>query len=238
MQFTRSIGSGPGFGVIHGAELDAVHSSDRFRAWLEFHRAIDTQPTVLQSRYIMQQNATGFAIAVHHATKRHRFCNRGTSSDTHRAGLQLRSAAGRYSMQFTRWIRCRPWFRCDHRFRAWLEFHRAIDTQPTVLQSRYIMQQNATGFAIAVHHATKRHRFCNRGTSSDTHRAGLQLRSAAGRARCRSLDGSDPGRGFGVNHGAELDAGHSMDRIRAGIHRATHTGPGCSCDPLRTVVSV
>ena len=24
-----------------------------------------------------------------------------------------------------------------------------------------------------------------------------------------------------------------MDRIRAGIHRATHTGPGCSCDPLR-----
>ena len=47
--------------------------------------------------------------------------------------------------------------------------------------------------------------------------------------------GSGPG--FGVIHGAELDAVHSSDRIRAGIHRATHTGAGCSCDPLRAVVS-
>jgi hypothetical protein len=64
--------------------------------------------------------------------------------------------------------------------RAWLEFHRAIDTQPTVLQSRYIMQQNATGFAIPVHRATHTGPGCS----------------------------CDPLR-------AELDAGHSMDPLRA-----------------------
>ena len=67
----------------------------QLRNGLEFHRVLDKQPTVLQSRYIMQQNATGFAIAVHRATKRTEHANR--------ARLQLRNGS-----QFDRVISCGP----------------------------------------------------------------------------------------------------------------------------------
>jgi hypothetical protein len=74
-------------GII--ADPGQQQQSPRDGTWLEFHRAIDTQPTVLQF----------LAIAVHRATKRKRFFNRGTSRnktqtvlnrgarDTRRAGL-------------------------------------------------------------------------------------------------------------------------------------------------------
>jgi len=228
--------------VIHGAELDAVHSIDRIRAGI--HRATHTGPGcsfdplragTRCSSLDGSAAGRGFGVIIdswpgwsfiERSTHNRRFCNRGTSCNKTPPVLQSRYIErhtpgrvavaircgpwfrcdpwGRDSMQFTRWIRCGPWFRCDPWGRARC---RSLDgSDPgrgcNCAPCFYLLTQEFNPSQTLRVSDSKR-------------RAGLQLRSAAGRARCRSLDGSAAGRGFGVIHGAELDAGHSMDPLRA-----------------------
>ena len=121
---------------------------------------------------------------------------------------------------------------------TWLEFHRAIDTQPTVLQF----------LAIAVHRATKRKRFFNRGTSRnktqtvlnrgarDTRRAGLLgtgWSSIEGSSPSRASSSNPHGRGLGWSSiegstpgrfAGDLVGVRSSDQSRAGPAAAIPTG--------------
>jgi hypothetical protein len=88
------------------------------------------------------------------------------SDSTHRAGLQLRSAAGQVSRTNT------------HTGPGWFCKNSTYHSKtPLVLQSQNIEQNTPgrVGFAKTVHSIQKRHWFCNRRTSSNAHRAGLQL---------------------------------------------------------------
>jgi hypothetical protein len=119
-------------GII--ADPGQQQQSPRDGTWLEFHRAIDTQPTVLQF----------LAIAVHRATKRKRFFNRGTSRnktqtvlnrgarDTRRAGL-----LGTW-LEFDRVIIAEPGQQQQSpRDGNWLEFDRGIDVEPVCTVFRF-----------------------------------------------------------------------------------------------------
>jgi hypothetical protein len=147
MQFTRWIGSGPGFieqhtpgrvavvircgpgfGVIHEAWLDAVHSMDPLRAGFR------CDPWGLASMQFTRWIRCGPGFIEQHTP-------------------------GRVAVV----IRCGPWFRCD----PWdLARCSSLDDSAThnrrfcnLLQSHYIIQQNENVFSIAVHPATKRKRF-------------------------------------------------------------------------------